>query len=114
MRSYKLSLQAQESLEDIIAWTIDQFGVAQAIAYKDQLIKRLDTLAAGIPPHGRPCNLLVSEVSDVKDLEYYREGRHYIIFLNTDTIIFVADFVHGSLNLEEILKELAGLDDSDG
>ena len=107
MRSYKLSLQAQESLEDIMAWTIDQFGLAQAIAYKDQLIKRLEALAGGVPPHGRPCNQLVSMVSDVKDLEYYREGRHYIIFRNTETIISVADFVHGSRNLEEILKELS-------
>jgi len=106
MKSYKLSLQAQQTLEDIIGWTIDQFGINQALVYKNQLINRLYSLAAGEPPNGRSCNLLVSGVIDVTDLEYYREGQHYIIYRNTKKIIFVADFVHGSRNLEEIVLEL--------
>lgn len=106
MKSYKLSLQAQQTLEDIIGWTIDQFGINQAIAYKNQLINRLNSLAAEEPPHGRSCNLLVQGVIEVIDLEYYREGQHYIIYLNTKKNIFVADFVHGSRNLEEIILEL--------
>ncbi len=106
MKSYKLSLQAQQTLEDIIGWTIDQFGINQAVAYKNQLLNRLSSLAAGEPPHGRSCNLLVSGVIEVTDLEYCREGQLFIIFRNTKKIIFVADFVHGSRNLEKIIQEL--------
>ena len=35
MRTYRLSLQAEQTLEDIIGWTIDQFGIEQAIKYKE-------------------------------------------------------------------------------
>lgn len=106
MKTFKLSLQAQQTLEDIFAWTIEQFGINQAVTYKNQLINRLNSLAAEEPPHGRSCNLLISEVVKVIDLEYFREGQHYIIYRNTTGIIFVADFVHGSRNLEEIILEL--------
>jgi toxin ParE1/3/4 len=41
------------------------------------------------------------------DLEYYREGRHYIIYRNTSDGIFVLDFIHGSRNLEIIRQELS-------
>ncbi len=47
MKSYRLSPQAEQTLEDIIGWTIDHFGVDQAIKYKDQLIARLSSLAVG-------------------------------------------------------------------
>lgn len=111
MKCFRLSLQAQQSLEDIFGWTIDQFGLIQAVAYKDQIIGRLTSLAAGDPPQGRSCNLLVPEKYQITDLEYYREGRHFIIYRNTESVIFVADFVHASRNLEEIIQ---GLTKSDG
>ena len=37
MRAYRLSQQAEHALEDVIGWTIDHFGIAQAIKYKGQL-----------------------------------------------------------------------------
>ena len=109
MRSYRLSPQAEQTLENIIGWTIDQFGVEQAINYKDQLIARLSSLAEDELPHGRPCNILVAEKRDVGDLEYYRQGRHYIIYRNSYEGIFVLDFIHGARNLEAILDELSEL-----
>ena len=109
MRTYLLSPQVENTLEEIIGWTIDHFGVDQAIKYKDQLIARLSSLAANEVPHGRPCSALLAGKRDVGDLEYYREGQHYIIYRNTDYGIWVADFVHGSRNLEIILQDLAQL-----
>ena len=38
-----------------------------------------------------------------------REGRHYIIYRNTDEGVWVADFVHGSRNLEAIFQDLSEL-----
>ncbi len=111
MRTYRLSLQAEQTLEDIIGWTIDQFGIEQAIKYKELLENRLSSLATGKAPHGKPCNLLVSGLLDMNDLEYYRQGyrqgRHYIIYRNTDDELLVVDFVHGSRNLGAILQDLS-------
>ena len=109
MKSYRLSPQAEQTLEDIIGWTIDHFGVEQAIKYKDQLIARLCSLAAGEVPQGRPCNVLLAGKRNVDDLEYYREGRHTIIYRNTDEAIFVVDFIHGSRNLTAIIEGLLEL-----
>jgi toxin ParE1/3/4 len=60
----------------------------------------------GETPHGKPCNQLVSEVLDLNDLEYYKQGQHYIIFRVTESELLVIVFVHGSRNLEAILQEL--------
>ena len=107
MRTYRLSLQAEQTLEDIIGWTIDQFGIEQAIKYKELLENRLSSLASGKAPHGKPCNLLVSGLLDMNDLEYYRQGRHYIIYRNTDDELLVVDFAHGSRNLDAIIQDLS-------
>ena len=109
MRSYRLSSQAEQTLEEIIGWTIDHFGIDQAINYKDRLTARLFSLAIDEVPHGRSCDILLAGKRDVSDLEYYREGRHYIIYRNTDDGIWVVDFVHGSRNLEVIIEELSQL-----
>ncbi len=106
MTSFKLSPQAEQSLEDIIGWTIDQFGIEQAIKYKDQLLNRLAALSAGEPPYGKPFAILLPGPADVPELEYYREGKHYIVYQNTNKEMIVLDFVHGSRNLEAIANEL--------
>ena len=45
----------------------------------------------------------------MNDLEYYRQGRHYIIYWNTDDELLVVDFVHGSRNLEGIIQQKIGV-----
>jgi plasmid stabilization system protein ParE len=113
MRSYRLSLQAEQTLENIFSWTIDHFGLDQAVTYKNRLITRLASLALDEVPHGRSCNNLLADKRNVVDLEYYREGRHYIIYRNTTDGIFVLDFVHGSRDLDAILCELSAQELSD-
>ncbi len=107
MKKFRLSLRAEQSLEDIFAWTIDQFGIDQAIKYKDQLLNRLNSLTAGELPHGRSCDVLIANLRDVQDLEYYREGRHYIIYRNTEKTLFVVDFIHEVRDLEFLIEELS-------
>lgn len=106
MRGYRLSLQAELTLQYVIRWTIEHFGLDQAARCKNQLINRLSALAAGEPPHGLPCNSLLAGHRKVVDLEFYREGRHFIIHRNTSDAIFVLDFVHGSRDLQAILSDL--------
>jgi len=107
MRGYRLSSQAEQRLEEIIGWTIDHFGIDQATKYKDRLIGRLSSLAADEFPHGRPCNILISGKRNVSDMEYYREGRHYIIYHNAAAGLYVLDFVHSSRDLESIIQDLS-------
>ncbi len=106
MKSYRLSLQAEQTLENIFAWTIDHFGLDQAVTYKNKLIIRLASLALDEQPHGRSCNRLLADKRKVVDLEYYREESHYIIYRNTTDGIFVLDFVHGFRDLDAVLDEL--------
>lgn len=110
MSAYRLSPQAAHTLENIIGWTIDNFGLDQAVKYKDQLIARLYAIADSQLPHGRSCNILLAGKRDVSDLEYYREGRHYIVYRNTSEGVWVVDFVHGSRDLEAILNDLSRID----
>lgn len=106
MRGYRLSPQAEQTLEGIIGWTIDNFGVDQAIKYKNQLISRLSSLALKELPNGRPCDILLSGIRQTDDLEFYREGRHYIIYRNAVGGLVVLDFVHSSRNLEAVIQDL--------
>ena len=52
-------------------------------------------------------NVLISGKSNVIDLEYHHEGRHYIIYRNTAAGLYVLDFVHSSRDLESIIQELS-------
>ncbi len=106
MRPYRLSLQAEQSLEKIFSWTVQHFGIEQAARYKDQLIRRLHSLSENEMPRGRPCNALLVGRRKSLDLEYYREGRHFIIYRNTPQGVYVLDFVHGSRDLENVLDGL--------
>nr|WHW29757.1 putative type II toxin-antitoxin system RelE/ParE family toxin [uncultured bacterium] len=110
MRGSRLSPQAEKTLEEILGWTIENFGIEQATIYKNQLITRLTSLAADEYAHGRSCNTLISHKREAIDLEYYRQGRHYIIYRNTKEGVFVLDFVHGSRALEAIVIELDSKD----
>lgn len=107
MTGFRLTRQAEQSLEQLFGWTLDTFGVAQAEQYKDQLVARLTQLAAGHPPHGRPCSALVEEQVRDSGLTYYREGRHYIIYCKVDDELLVVDFVHASRNLTAIVDLLS-------
>lgn len=68
---------------------------------------RLSSPAVDEVPHGRACNTLLAGKRNVGDLEYYLQGRHYIIYRNTTNGIIVLDFVHGSRNLEAVLGDLS-------
>jgi plasmid stabilization system protein ParE len=57
VKPWQLTRCAERSLAEILAWTIKRFGEHQAMAYRDALIERIDAIAAGLPPHPRPCGL---------------------------------------------------------
>ncbi len=107
MKAIRLTLRAQTRLEEIAGWTLDRFGPAQAEKYEKRLLARLKALAAGRPPHGRPCALPVGSRRNAADLKYLREGGHYIIFRDRQNAVIIIDFIHGARNMENILASLA-------
>lgn len=106
MKAIRLTRRAEARLEEIAGWTIDRFGPEQARIYEAQLIHRLQALADGEPPHGKRCEIAGGAVG-AKDLRYYRESGHYIVFRDTADALIVIDFVHGARNFERILADLA-------
>ena len=107
MTAFRLTRRAEQSLETIFGWTLDTFGSAQAERYRDQLIARLNHLAAGTPPHGRPCGLLVGDRVGTSGLNCYREGCHYIIYRRIADELVVIDVVHGTRDLPAVIEALS-------
>jgi plasmid stabilization system protein ParE len=106
VKTVQLTRRAAHRLEEIAAWTIARFGLAQAKKYEQQLIERLNALANGELPRGRPCDLLVQGLTEAAGLHYIRAGGHIVIYRETEDQIQVIDFVHGARDVEAILKEL--------
>ena len=97
---------ALDSLEDILTWTIEQFGDNQAERYTGQLVARLEALASKQPPRTKPCSQLVQGGRDVPVLSYYREGRHYLILRETDDSLELVEVFHSRMNIEARLSDL--------
>ena len=100
MKPWRLSQQAEQRLSEIAEWTTRQFGLAQAVAYRDALIDRISGLASGRPPHGRPCEVLMRGRRNAGGLKYYREGSHYLVYRETRSELIVLEVFHASMNLE--------------
>ena len=99
---------ALASLEDILTWTIEQFGDDQAERYTGQLVSRLEALATGRPPRAKPCAQLVQGRRDATGLSYYREGQHYLILRETEDSLELVELFHSRMNIEARLNELEG------
>lgn len=107
MKTWRLTLHAEQRIAEIALWTTGRFGRSQAIAYRDELIDRLNRLAKGEPPHARPCDSLMQGKRSAQGLSYYRQGQHFIIIRETEDRIDVLDFLHASSDLPEHIAHLA-------
>ena len=107
MKTWRLTLHAEERITEIALWTTGRFGRRQAIIYQDELIDRLNRLARGEPPHARSCDILMCGRYSVKGLTYARQGQHFIIMRETADRIDVLDFLHVSADLPMHIAKLA-------
>ena len=76
MKTVVFSPAALDRLAELLAWTVERFGEAQAEAYAGRLAGRLDAIAAGEGPKARPCERLMHGVREASGLVFYREGSH--------------------------------------
>ena len=93
-------------LADILEYTIEKFGEAQADAYTAQLAARIEALATGTGPRARRCELLMQGVRDASGLTWYREGSHFLILREKRDTLEVVEILHGRMNLDEHLERL--------
>lgn len=96
-KPWVLTRQAERSLAEIAAWTVETFGRRQADAYAEDLIEGCQALADGTLP-SRDCRRLVAAALK-EDLRYARIGQHYVVFLGAQDPMVVADFLHVSMNI---------------
>lgn len=106
MKPWRLTRRAEGSLVEIFSWTLSRFGERQAMAYRDALIERINTIAAGRPPHPRPCGLLMREYPSASKLVYSSEGGHHIVMCDSEEELIVLEFFHQASDLPRHLQAL--------
>ena len=92
---------------DILEYTIQSLGEAQAHAHTAQLAARIEALAAGTGPRARRCELLMQGIRNASGLTYCREGSHFLILREKRDTLEVVEVLHGRMNLDEHLERLA-------
>lgn len=107
MKTWRLTLHAEQRITEIALWTTGRFGRRQAIIYQGELIDRLNRLASGEPPQARSCDILMQGRRSAKGLTYYRQGQHFIIMRETTERIDVLDFLHANSDLPLYIAKLA-------
>ena len=105
MKQLKFTDQAIEELDDILYWTITQFGARQAEAYKDLLLDRCRAIAEE-KVVGRNCSLLLG-AAPRSVLQYISSGEHFIVYLEGDQTIIVIGFLHQSSDLPRHVASLS-------
>ena len=106
MRPVVFSPAALDRLAELLTWTVNRFGEAQAEVYAARLAGRLEAVAAGEGPKARPCERLMRGVREASGLVFYREGSHYLILRERPRTLEVVEIFHERMNIEVHLERL--------
>ena len=106
MKTVVFAPAALARLAELLTWTVERFGEAQAEIYAARLTRRLESLAAGEEPAARPCERLMRGVRDASGLAFYREGSHYLILRERPQTLEVVEIFHQRMNIEAHLERL--------
>ncbi len=112
MKTVVFAPAALDRLAELLAWTVERFGAAQAEAYGARLAGRLEALAAGEGPRAQPCERLMRGVREVSGLAFYREGSHYLILRDGPETLEVVEIFHQRMNIEAHLERMTGQEPS--
>ena len=103
-KPWRLTRQAEASLHDIAAWTIEAFGPRQARAYEEDLIARCSGIATGTVV-SQSCRAIIDP--DLKeDLRFTRSGQHFIVFVEDEARVIIVDFLYTRCDLPAKLASL--------
>ena len=97
----RLSVQAEQDISDILAWTDSHFGEQQARVYVETLGLALEVLIDGPDALGvKPREDIASGVCVLHVARNGRKGRHFIVFrVSGENIIDVLRVLHDSMDL---------------
>jgi len=106
----RLSAAAEADFRQILRWTVDNFGSAQARVYTDTLSSALKALSAGPSVIGvkeRP--EIGSNIWTLHVARNGRKGRHFIMFrvagAQDSKVIDILRLLHDSMDLERHLPQ---------
>ncbi len=102
----RLADQATQDIEDILDWTLEQFGPLQLASYTDVINDALETLNAGpqlIDVRWRP--ELSDDVGTLHVARHGYKGRHQLVFRVDETacLIEILRVLHDSMDLQQHL-----------
>lgn len=97
MKPFSLSFRAEYSLDQIGAYSRENFGRERGETYVVALMERCHMVASGQLPT-QSCRSAFGE-SLRSDLRFTRSGRHIIIFVDMPTEILIVDFIHQSADI---------------
>ena len=106
----RLSVAAEADYRQILRWTVDNFGSAQARTYADTLSSALKALSAGPSVIGvRERPEIGSNIWTLHVARNGRKGRHFIMFrvagAQDSKVIDVLRLLHDSMDLERHLPQ---------
>lgn len=109
-RTWKLTLQAEAALEEIIVYSAREgrFDVAETMAYLiDPILERIEALAVDGTWGAKSCNRILGEGRSAGGLKYVvmDKSDYLIIFDEFDDHIEVIDIVYGGRDLPAYLNE---------
>jgi toxin ParE1/3/4 len=104
----RLAAAAEGDFQDILQWTAEQFGDAQARAYAETIIAAIEALSAGPEAaRARPRDEILPGVFSVHISRAGRKGRHLILFRidRQQRIVEVLRLLHDSMDLARHLPK---------
>jgi toxin ParE1/3/4 len=111
----RLTAAAEVDFEDILRWTVERFGDAQARAYAETLLSALQALVAGPSVIGAKARDDIAKgLFTLHVARQGRKGRHFVVFrVGRDKereVIEVLRLLHDAMDLP---RHLPPADDTD-
>jgi toxin ParE1/3/4 len=79
--SVRLAKAAEQDFEDVIEWTVREFGARQALTYANSLIDAIDVLTGGPEVVGvRARDDIGAGLYSLHVARQRRRGRHWLVF----------------------------------
>jgi toxin ParE1/3/4 len=107
-RGVFLATAAQIDLDNIAAWTSENFGPTQAETYIEAILDTIDELTAPTsPPRSIARDEIATGVRTIHMRKRGRRGRHFLLYSETADEVRIQRVLHDSM---ELSRHLAGDD----
>lgn len=99
----RLTAAAEKDFQDIVEWTLEQFGDEQALVYAETSALALEALAEGPSPiDAKRRDEIKKGIYSLHVARQRRKGRHFIMFRSAPRardVIEVLRLLHDSIDL---------------